>query len=198
MTAMKEILTFHVRLAEIAPVIWRRFELRAEGTFWHLHCALQDVMPWQDSHLHEFQFPVGDQAVRIGIEELDPEEVGDHASMMSWQTPLLDWFVTVPSTCVYLYDFGDSWEHLLTLESRRPAVPGERYPRCTAGERRCPPEDVGGVGGYAEMLEALANRRSERHKEYKTWTGGSFDPEYFRPEDVRFSQPAARLRRAGL
>ena len=68
---MKEILVFHVRIAEITPVIWRRFELRAEGTFWHLHCAFQDVMPWQDTHLHELQFPTGDQAVRIGIVTLD-------------------------------------------------------------------------------------------------------------------------------
>jgi len=53
----KEILVFHVRLAEITPAIWRRLEIRAEGTFWHLHCAIQDAMPWEDRHLHEFRFP---------------------------------------------------------------------------------------------------------------------------------------------
>jgi hypothetical protein len=196
---MKEILVFHVRIAEIAPAIWRRFELRAEGTFWHLHCALQDVMPWQDSHLHEFQFPTGDKEVRIGIASPEEvEEIGDYESLASWEKLLLDWFVTIPSACVYLYDFGDSWRHHLTLESRRPATRGERYPRCTAGDRKCPPEDVGGPSGYAEFLEAMSNRRSERHQEYKAWIGGTFDPEHFRPEEVRFSQPSARLRRAGL
>jgi len=192
---MKDVLEFQVRLAEISPVIWRRFELRAEGTFWHLHCALQDVMPWQDAHLHEFQFATGDMAARIGIVALDPEEVGAHESLMSWQTPLLDWFVTIPSSCEYLYDFGDSWRHIVTLEGRRPAVPGEKYPRCTGGERRCPPEDVGGSTGYAEFLDGLTNRRHERHEEYERWIGGSFDPEDFRPETVRFSKPGVRLRR---
>jgi hypothetical protein len=98
---MKDILEFQVRLAEISPVIWRRFELRAEGTFWHLHCALQDVMPWQDAHLHEFQFATGDMAARIGIVALDPEEVGAHESLVCWQTPLRDWFVTIPIFCEY-------------------------------------------------------------------------------------------------
>jgi hypothetical protein len=62
---VKEIFVFRVRLAEITPPIWRRFELRAEGTLWHLHCALQDVMPWQDSHLHAFEFPTGDACRRL-------------------------------------------------------------------------------------------------------------------------------------
>ena len=67
----------------------------------------------------------------------------------------------------------------MTLEGRRPAVPGEKYPRCTGGERRCPPEDVGGSTGYAEFLEGLADRRHERHEEYERWIG-SFDQEEFR------------------
>lgn len=64
---MKEIFVFHVRLAEISPPIWRRIEIRAEGTFWHLHCAIQDAMPWDDTHLHEFRFAAGDEETRIGI-----------------------------------------------------------------------------------------------------------------------------------
>jgi hypothetical protein len=195
---MKEILSFHVRLAEITPVVWRRFELRAEGTFWHLHCAIQDVMPWQDTHLHEFQFPTGDKEVRIGIPIPEEADVGDPEMMAGWETPLLDWFDLTPSRCVYLYDFGDTWEHHLTLESRRPAERGARYPRCTAGERKCPPEDVGGPRGYVEFLEAMSGRRSQRRREYEEWIGGSFDPEHFRAEEVVFSRPGARLRRAGL
>jgi hypothetical protein len=120
-------------------------------------------MSW-DAHLPEFQFATGDMAARIGIVALDPEEVGAHERLMSWQTPLLDWFVTIPSTCEYLYGFGDRWRHIVMFEARRPAVAGERYPRCTGGERRWPPEDVGGSTGYVDFLEGLADRRHERHK----------------------------------
>jgi hypothetical protein len=54
---------------------------------------------------------------------------------------------------------------------------------------------VGGSTGYVDFLEGLADRRHERHKEYAQWIVGSFDPEEFRPETVRFSKPGARLRR---
>jgi hypothetical protein len=194
---MKEILTFHVHLAEISPPIWRRIEIRAEGTFWHLHCAIQDAMPWDDTHLHEFRFATGDEEARIGIPDWDGFEE-DQGLLASWETPLKDWFVAVPGHCRYVYDFGDEWVHAVTLESRRAAEPGGRYPRCTAGERRCPPEDVGGPLGYAEFLAAVLNPRHGDHKSLLRWAGGFWDPEDFRPEDVVFSRPGARLRRAGL
>lgn len=194
---MKEILVIHVQLAEIVPAIWRRLEIRAEGTFWHLHCAIQDAMGWQDMHLHEFQFPAGDEATRIGITGFDEFEE-DERLLASWETSLSDWFVAAPARCLYVYDFGDHWVHTVTLESRRPAETRGRYPRCTAGERRCPPEDVGGPWGYAEFLEAMSNPRHSEHQSYREWVGGSWDAESFRPENVVFSRPSARLRRAGL
>jgi pRiA4b ORF-3-like protein len=194
---MKEILVFHVRLAEIAPAIWRRLEIRAEGTFWHLHCAIQDAMPWEDRHLHEFRFPTGDEEARIGLPGYDEFEE-DEGLVASWETLLKDWFVAVPSQCLYVYDFGDDWVHTVTLESRRAAESGVRYPRCTAGARRCPPEDVGGAHGYSEFLEALSNRHHSEHQAYLQWVGGRWNPEDFRPEGIVFSRPAIRLRQAGL
>ena len=77
----------------------------------------------------------------------------------------------------YLYDYGDGWEHEVKVVSIGPPVDGERYPSCQAGERACPPEDVGGVGGYAEMLKALADPRHEDHDGYAQWLGAAYDPE---------------------
>jgi Plasmid pRiA4b ORF-3-like protein len=194
---MKEIFVFHVHLAEITPLIWRRLEIRAEGTFWHLHCAIQDALPWEDRHLHEFRFPAGDAETLIGFPDVDEFEE-DRMILASWETPLKDWFVAVPSRCLYVYDFGDEWIHTVTLESRRPAERGGRYPRCTAGERRCPPEDVGGPHGYSQFLEAMSTPRHSEHRSWKRWVGGPWDPERFRPEAVLFSRPGVRLRQAGL
>ena len=62
------------------------------------------------------------------------------------------------------YDFGDDWQHVLV--HRLGAADDGREPgRCVAGEGRCPPEDCGGVRGYAEFLQAtpiLIMRRTER------------------------------------
>lgn len=194
---MKEILVLHVQLAEISPPIWRRLEIRAEGTFWHLHCAIQDAMPWDDAHLHEFQFPTGDEETRIGLPDADELEE-DRMVLASWETPLNDWLIAVPARCLYVYDFGDEWVHNVILESRRPAEVRGRYPRCTAGERRCPPEDVGGPHGYSNFLEAISDPLHSERQACLDWVGGPWNPEHFRPEEVVFSNPTIRLRQAEL
>jgi hypothetical protein len=153
-------------------------------------------MPWDAKHLHEFQFPTGDAVTRIGLSGFDPFE--DEKTMASWETPLKDWFLEAPGQCVYVYDFGDDWIHRVTLGSRRPEESRGRYPRCTGGERRGPPEDVGGPYGYLQFLEALSNPRHEDHRMYKEWIGVPWDAEDFRPRDVEFSSPSRRLRWAGL
>lgn len=80
---------------------------------------------------------------------------------------------------LYDYDFGDSWEHDVVLEAIEEPRPDARYPRVVAGKRACPPEDVGGAGGYEGFLKALADPADEEHAEWLTWVGGRFDPEHF-------------------
>jgi pRiA4b ORF-3-like protein len=46
-------------------------------------------------------------------------------------------------------------------------------------ERACPPEDCGGIRGYADFLEAIGDPKHEEHKGMLAWGGGSFDPEEF-------------------
>ncbi len=81
----------------------------------------------------------------------------------------------------YEYDFGDGWPHEVLFEGVRRPEAGQRYPVCLEGARACPPEDVGGTGGYEVFLEALADPRHERHAEFRDWIGGGFDPEAFDP-----------------
>ena len=80
---------------------------------------------------------------------------------------------------IYEYDFGDSWEHDVVLESVEEARPGLRYPRVIAGKRACPPEDVGGYGGYAEFVKAVTDPTHDEHESMLAWAGGHFDPEGF-------------------
>jgi len=58
---------------------------------------------------------------------------------------------------------------------------GKKYPVCLEGERACPPEDVGGIGGFENFLEALADPSHEEHEMYAEW-GAGFDSEAFDPE----------------
>jgi hypothetical protein len=54
------------------------------------------------------------------------------------------------------------------------------YPQCLEGERACPPEDVGGIEGYADYLEALADPNHEEHQQKLDWRS-AFDPNAFSP-----------------
>lgn len=83
---------------------------------------------------------------------------------------------TGTKTLLYLYDFGDGWEHSVKIERILDPVPGLDYPVLLEAKGRCPPEDVGGPPGYAEFLEAIADPGHERHAEFAEWHSEDFNP----------------------
>ena len=172
--------------------VWRLLEVPAGYNFWDLHVAIQDAMGWLDYHLHAFEFGRGDDRppLRIGIPVEDYDDGWE--ILPGWEIPVLDVLNAERPDCEYEYDFGDGWRHRVRLESIAPADPALAYPRCVAGERACPPEDVGGPGGYEDFLEVIADPTHEDHEQYLTWAGGSFDPDAFRLEDESFDEPAGR------
>ncbi len=72
-------------------------------------------------------------------------------------------------TYCYIYDFGDNWEHRLTLE--RIEANDTNVPFCLDGAGACPPENVGGMPGYHEMLEILKKPRHPEKAGYIQWLG---------------------------
>jgi len=135
-------------------------------------------MGWSDSHLH--QFIVG--RTYYGVPSRDDfldKDLKDEKKMK------LDQVVSRPKQkVIYEYDFGDGWEHEVLLEKISSPEAGVRYPRCIAGARACPPEDCGGVGGYADFLAAIRDPNHKEHDEYLEWIGGEFDPEKFELDEV--------------
>ena len=91
-------------------------------------------------------------------------------------------------------DFGDDWEHVVAHEGMRSAVSGMKYPRCLAGA--CPPEDCGGVSGYAGFLQAISDRRHPEHRAMLEWVCRPFDPNDFAPSQVSFDDPRKRWKQA--
>ena len=77
------------------------------------------------------------------------------------------------------YDFGDSWEHDVVIEELTWSYFGLKYAVCIDGANACPPEDVGGVYGYVNFLEAINDPDHEEFDDYTAWIDGPFDPAEF-------------------
>jgi len=188
---MDIVLRFRIEMLDISPVIWRRIEVPGDYSFWDFHVAIQDAMGWTDSHLHSFEI----EDARLGRVEIGiPDPDFDNHSIAGWKRKLSRHFRKPGDQLVYLYDFGDSWRHLVTLESLSLAETGLSYPRCIGGARKCPPEDCGGLSGFEEFLEIIADTTHEEHEATLEWCGGAFDPDGFDQRAIRFDDPAERLK----
>lgn len=181
-----QIYQIKVTLNDTHPPIWRRIQAPGNITLLKLHDILQIVMGWEDYHLHMYTIEgsiYGDPA---------DDEYGNLGSLDEDNYKLSQVIYGEGQRFIYEYDFGDSWDHTLLVEKILPIEEGVRYPLCLKGKRSCPPEDVGGVWGYENFLEAIRDLNHDEHEEYLTWVGGQFDPEAFDLEEVN-----TRLRRMG-
>jgi hypothetical protein len=170
------IFQFKITLLGIEPSIWRRIQTK-DCTLDKLHEHIQTAMGWTNSHLHQFDI----EGVRYGDPQLLQVEFQDETPVVSSLRTKLSKVVPKdgkPFSFQYEYDFGDCWEHEILFEGFPPAEKGARYPLCIEGERACPPEDVGGIGGFEEYVKAMANPKHKRHKEFLRWNG-PFDPKKF-------------------
>ena len=162
---------FKITLLGYKPLIWRRIQVQ-DCTLDKLHEHIQTAMGWTNSHLHQFvirEKRYGDPGLMDDLDCLDST-----ATMVSEILPKHGKRYAFK----YDYDFGDGWEHEVLYEGSPSVEKGKRYPICLEGERACPPEDIGGVWGYAAYLEALAEPKHELHEEYMEWNG-PFDPNDF-------------------
>jgi hypothetical protein len=160
------------------PPVWRRVAVPADITLDLLHDLILRVMGWEGGHLHMFS---------TGGAEYGPPDTGlGHGNDAAVR--LLELLSGPGGKLRYTYDFGDDWEHDVVLEEILPASPGTTYPRCLAGKGACPPEDCGGVWGYADLKEILADPGHEQHQDMLDWlgldSGDDFDPKAFSADHV--------------
>lgn len=173
-----DIYQIKVTLDTIRPPIWRRILVPGNTTLLKLHDIIQIVMGWEDDHLHMFTIhgTIYESPGDDGFSDLESQ---DEAKVRLNQV-----IRRAGQHFAYEYDFGDSWEHTLLVEKRLPAEEGVHYPVCMEGRRACPPEDVGGIWGYANFMEAIDDPTNPEHGEYLEWIGGDFDPEAFDLDEV--------------
>ncbi len=181
-----------VTLRGVQSSIWRRIQVSEDATLAQLHRILQIVMGWEDCHLH--QFVIGGRNYSVP----DPEDELYERKVIDERGVRLQKVVSgVGTKFEYEYDFGDGWHHELFLEAIVKVEPGAEYPRCLAGERSAPPEDVGGPPGYEHYLRALGDTVHEEHEELLGWRG-PFDPNSFSLDAVneRLRQEFSRKKKS--
>jgi hypothetical protein len=181
------VLRLKVTLDDVEPKVLRRIEVPADIKLDRLHLTLQAALGWTNSHLFEIRA----RDVGWGI----PSPDWPDGPLDARKVKLIDVLEDAGTkTLRYLYDYGDGWEHTIKVERMIPADTNIAYPRLIEASGRCPPEDVGGPWGYAEMLEALADPDHERHAEIREWVGDDFDPHAFDAEPLRANVAALAKR----
>ncbi len=159
------------------PPIWRRLQVPGNANLGWLHAVLQVALGWTNSHLHHFLTA----DARYTDPRLDDDAgSGEAPDRDEAKATLMEVLPEEGASLGYEYDFGDSWEHRVTVEKILPPDPKvAALARCLDGARACPPEDCGGIWGYAGLLKILKNRKHKEHQSMVEWLGGPFDPEAF-------------------
>ncbi|MGR8951955.1 MAG: plasmid pRiA4b ORF-3 family protein [Gammaproteobacteria bacterium] len=170
--ALRNIYQLKITLKDSKPPIWRRLLIADTVTLAKLHTAIQIVMGWSDDHLH--QFIAGKQLYGVQDSDFDFDEIRNESKFRLNQVLRQE-----KDSLIYEYDFGDGWQHKVTLEKILPFDPATQLPLCIKAKGACPPEDVGGIWGYYEFLNALLDPDHPEHANYRLWIGGDFDPDAY-------------------
>jgi hypothetical protein len=177
-----------VTLNGIRPPVWRRLLVPSSLSLKDLHDILQVAIGWTDSHLHQFVAKgtfYGEPDPEFEMERLDETRVRVDEVLRKEKDAM-----------TYEYDFGDGWEHKIVLEKVLANPEASFAPSCIAGARACPPEDCGGVWGYANLLEIISDFSHPEHEEMLEWLGDAFDPGRFDMPET--NSILARMKRRGL
>lgn len=185
------LLRVRVGLVGSAPEIWRLLEVDGDVRLDEFHEVLQIVMGWQNSHLHDFEDtdPFGRWSPKMGPEprRWGPAFLGeDDEDVLVEDEFTLRQVLSEERPLFYTYDFGDRWVHSVVLVETVLKTPSDSAAVVVCGEGRCPLEDSGGIDGYLELLDVLADPSREEYAELAAWVTGmtgipaaAFDPTVF-------------------
>jgi hypothetical protein len=178
--SFNEIATVRIELRHTDPSIWRQVEVPTSITLKVLHDIIQAVMGWFNYHLWEFT--IGKQRYGLPMDDTGELRLRSRrrrcacATCSSRERP----------SSITPNDFGDGWGHRLTVTGVRAGEPGVSYPRYIGGERNGPPEDCGGIPGFYQLLEVLADPAHPDHAFLKQWAG-DYDPDMFDALPIKYA-----------
>jgi hypothetical protein len=171
---MNKIYQIKISLKFSKPNIWRRILVPSDMLLSDFHNVIQTTMGWHNSHLHQFVIDNEFYCKQYPEEFIDSNFGVNYEGMK-----ISDFLKQEKDRMMYEYDLGDGWQHDILLEKILDPDPEKIYPVCIKGKMNCPPEDSGGVWGYAEMLDIIKNPGHEEYEDYKEWLEEDFDPEFF-------------------
>ncbi|MER3374012.1 MAG: plasmid pRiA4b ORF-3 family protein [Allomuricauda sp.] len=185
---MSKVFKLRIELEGSHPKIWREFLVVSDITFYRLHHILQIIMGWENYHLFEFE----SDTYRIGQPYEDDGYNGPNEVISPENLKIEEVLKITGQKLSYLYDFGDYWQHTITLER---IIEDLRFPFpvCCFGELNCPPEDVGGLPGFYDFSRIMDNPKHPEYNQLKKWVQlkhvafeGKYDPKEFPIEKVNF------------
>lgn len=178
---------FHIRVKlNDAPVnIWRELVVPSNISLELLAFVILDAMGWKHEHLYQF---IGKNNTNYINSKEMKETANSFMGFMSRvqyqnseKTSLEMVLQPHGDRLKFEYDYGDSWTHDLWVKGARDYAPDEEpVIKLLKAHGACPPEDCGGVGGYADLLELnKKKRKSAEDKERLDWYDipKDFDPE---------------------
>lgn len=170
------------------PKVWREITIPDNYTFEELHFVIQMAFGWENCHQYEFSDALirdknNPYTISFRIAELDFRfnknvEVSEPSDVVIFER-----LWKKGDKISYVYDLGDYWIHqieVLGTDNSR-----ARGAHCVAGEGACPPEDCGGIPGFAYLKEICRNAGKSKEakaewQEYLDWMGHkSWSPEAF-------------------
>lgn len=177
-TTLRRRLRLKISLERFRPTIWRRVEVDDGLSFEEFHRVIQVAMGWRDAHQHEFLVAGLRIAMPLDsggmVDDDEPAVPEDTATLFPWLSGR-----SGPKRFRYWYDFGDDWWHSISIERRLPFDPAAPRAVLISGKGACPPEDCGGVSGYAELLATWSDPAAADYARIREWLGDDFDPNAF-------------------
>ena len=186
-----EVLRLKVTLLGSKPPVWREVEVASSMTLATLHDVLQLLMGWEDYHLWSFE--LGDR--RFEFPDPGGMSFAESAPEHPARTTLGTLLTRKGQKLDYNYDFGDDWWVEISVVGTGSPAPKVRYPRCVAGKRAGPPEDCGGLGGFAQLRAAHKHPTTEDARDFLEWAGKDWDPDAFDLKAVNKALSALRAPR---
>lgn len=174
--SLKQIYQLHIALEGTSPMVWRRIQVVDSIRLDKLHLVLQAAMGWENAHQHIYMTDKATYGIPDPEWDLEPIEDEKRFKLRNLvQNP--------QQSFTYEYDLGDSWQHHITLEAVLPYTENFVNVQLLEGENACPPEDIGGVLGFEQLLEFLDESQNNDGELFSHLQ--DFDPQYFPLADVQ-------------